>query len=96
MSELVASTKTQIKRIVPYAKDISIKIERDHDLYRSKIHVQIPGTILHAEKKAQTVWEAMELSYHAILKQIDKMKAKKQRKRVPRIWKWQMPIMPPP
>jgi ribosome-associated translation inhibitor RaiA len=96
MSELVASTKSQIKRIVPYAKDVLIKIERDHELYRSKIHVKIPGTVLHAEKKAPTVWEAVELSYHAILKQIDKIKAKRQKKHIARIWKWQDPHIPPP
>ncbi len=96
MSELVASTKSQIRRIVPNAKDIFIKIERDHKLYRSKIHVKIPGTVLHAEKKAQTVWEAVELSYLAILKQIDRIKAKRQKRHMPRVWKWQAPHLPPP
>ncbi len=96
MSELVISTKSQIKRIAPNAKDITVKIERDHQFYRSKIHVHMLGTVLHAEKKAQTLWESLELSYHAILKQIDKVKAKKQRRRGPRVWKWQMTTMPPP
>ena len=96
MSELVASTKSQIKWIVPYPKDIFIKIKRAHDLYRLKIHVKITGTILHAEKKAQTVWESVELSYHAILKQIDRIKAKRQKRHAPRVWKWQAPHIPPP
>ena len=96
MSDLVTSTKNQLQRIIPYAKNVLIKIERDHNHYRSKIHVNVPGAVLHADKKAPTVWEAIELSYHAILKQVDKIKAKKQTKRSARVWKWQMPPMPPP
>lgn len=85
MTEFVSSTKNQIKRFVPNAKDIFIKIERDHEHYCSKIHVQIPGAVLHSEKKAESAWEALTLSYHAILKQVDKYKAKKrQRKLSPR------------
>lgn len=91
MSQLIASTKNQIKRLAPYAKDVLVKIERDHELYRSKIVVKVPGAVLHAEKKAQTVWEAVDFSYHAIRKQIDKIKSKRQKKHTPRVWKWQVP-----
>jgi ribosomal subunit interface protein len=77
MSELIASTKNHLKQIIPAAKNIIIKLERDHEQYVSKIHVQMPGNVLHAEKKAPTVFEAMDSSYHAIVKQIQKIKSKK-------------------
>lgn len=80
MSELVASTKKQIKRIIPYAKSIWIKVEKDHQFYRSQINLKVPGNILHVKKKAATIGEAMELSTLAIKKQIKKMKEKRQGK----------------
>lgn len=83
MSELITSTKSQLKRIVPNAKDILIKIERDHELYRSKIHVNVPGAVIHADKRAETVWEALDCSYQAALKQIERLKSKKQPKTRP-------------
>ncbi len=81
MSELISSTKSNLKRIVPNAKDILIKVERDHHFFLSKIHVHVPGKILHAEKKAETVWEAVDSSYQAVLRQIEKIKNKHREKR---------------
>ncbi len=77
MTELIMSTKSHLKRIVPNARDIKIKLERDHEMYLSKIHVQIPGKVIHAEKKAETVWEAIDSSYQAILKQLEKFRTKR-------------------
>lgn len=81
MTDLISSTKSNLKRIVPNAKDILIKVERDHEQFRSKIHVHVPGKVLHAEKKAETVWEAIDNSYQAVLKQFEKIKTKRQAKR---------------
>lgn len=83
MSELITFTKTNIKRMVPYAKNIEVKVERDHDQFLSKIHVNVPGRALHAEKKAETVWEAIDESFQAIRKQIEKVKTKKLLRRKP-------------
>jgi ribosomal subunit interface protein len=81
MTDLILSTKSNLKRIVPNAIDILIKVERDHEKILSKIHVHVPGKVLHAEKKAETVWEAIDYSYQAILKQFEKNKTKRQIKR---------------
>ncbi len=81
MTDLISSTECNLKRIVPNAKDIFIKVERDHDYFLSKIHLHVPGKVLHAEKKAETIWEAIDSSYQAVLKQIEKVKAKRQAKR---------------
>jgi ribosomal subunit interface protein len=81
MTELISSTKSNLQRMAPNAKDIMIKVERDHEMYLSKIHVQVPGKVLHAEKKAGTIWEAIDDSYQAVLKQIEKVKSKRQTKR---------------
>jgi ribosome-associated translation inhibitor RaiA len=76
MSDLISSIKNNLKKIIPNAKDIFIKVERDHTQFLSKIHVQVPGKILHAEKKAETAWEAIDSSYQAVLKQVEKTKAR--------------------
>lgn len=81
MTDLISSTKSNLKRIIPNAGNILIKVEREHEQYCTKIHVHVPGKVLHAEKKARTAWEAMENSYQAVLKQIDKIKTKQQIKR---------------
>lgn len=95
MSEIITSTKSHLKQIIPAAKNIIIKLERDHEQYVSKIHIQMPGKVLHAEKKAGTVWEAMESSYHAILKQMQKVKSKKVDKGKLARWKYQLQQIPP-
>ena len=81
MTELITSTKNHLKQIIPNAKDIFIKVERDHESYRSKIHIQIPGAVLHAEKLAESPLDALDSSYHAVMKQIEKIKTKKNVKR---------------
>lgn len=97
MTKLTSLIEGQIKQIAPNAKKIIVKIERDHDLYLSKIHMRLPGIVLHAQKKGQTVWEALNLSYEAIVKQVVKFKMKKRVnvKRRNRIWRWQEPLGPP-
>lgn len=77
MSELIESTKGHLEQMIPTAKEIKVKLERDHEQYVSKIHIQLPGSVLHAQKKAPTVWEAMDFSYQAILKQLKKLKFKR-------------------
>ena len=75
MSELITATKSHLKQIIPAAKNIIIKLERDHEQYVSQIHIHMPGSVLHAKKKAPTVWDAIDSSYHAILRQIQKVKS---------------------
>ena len=77
MTNLTSMVEGQIMLIAPNAKNISIKIERDHEQYLSKIHMRMPGIVLHAQKKGQTAWEALNLSYEAIAKQVVKFKMKK-------------------
>lgn len=67
--------------MVPNAKDILIRVERDRRKFLSKIHIHVPGKVLHAEKKAETVWEAIDQSYKAVLKQIDRVKKRNHFKR---------------
>lgn len=95
MTKLASLIEGQIKQVAPNAKKIEVKIKRDHDLYLSKIHMRLPGMVLHAQKKGQTVWEALNLSYDAIVKQVVKFKMKKRVKRRSRIWRWQGPLGPP-
>lgn len=95
MSELIASTKCHLKQIIPTARDINIKLERDNGFYISKIHIQLPGVVLHAQKKAPTVWEALDISYHAILKQIKKLKFKRVARGMNTKLKYQL-LRPPP
>ncbi|HXH75462.1 MAG TPA: HPF/RaiA family ribosome-associated protein [Bacteriovoracaceae bacterium] len=80
MSELISATKNQLERIVPDARKIVIKVERDHGAYFSRLHIHVPGRVLHAEKKGQTVLEALDSSYEAMLKQIQKFKARRKAK----------------
>ena len=94
MTKLTSLIEGQIKQIAPNAKDINVKIERDRNLYLSKIHMRLPGSVLHAQKKGHTVWEALNLTYEAIAKQIVKFKLKKRIYRKNRIWRWQDPIGP--
>ena len=95
MTTLTSIVRCQIKQIAPNAKDIIVKIEHDHGLYLSKIHMRLPGLVLHAQKKGKTVREAMNSSYEAIAKQVIKFKLKKTVKRKNRIWRWQEPLGPP-
>lgn len=94
MTKLTSLFEGQIKQIAPNAKKVKIKIVRDHDMYLSKIHLRLPGIVLHAQKKGQTVWEALNLSYEAIVKQVVKFKMKKRSKRNFKIWRWQDPLGP--
>lgn len=94
MTKLTSLIEGQIKQIAPNAKKVIIKIERDHDKYLSKIHLRMPGIVLHARKKGQTVWEALNLSYEAIVKQVVKIKMKKRSKKSFKIWRWQDPLGP--
>lgn len=96
MTKLTSLIEGQIKQVAPNAKNIVVKIERDHNLYLSKIHMQLPGMVLYAQKKGQTVWESLNLSYEAIVKQVVKFKMKKLTKRKSRVWRWQGPSGPPP
>jgi ribosome-associated translation inhibitor RaiA len=77
MTDLISSTKSNLKKKIPQADNILVKVERDHEFFLSKIHVHVPGKVLYATKKAETAWEALENSYHAVLKQIKRKKKKK-------------------
>lgn len=81
MSDLISSTKKHIKKIAPFARDVVIQMEKDHDKFLSKILVYTPGALLKAEKKAETFWEALDSSYGAVAKQIEKLKSRKKGRR---------------
>lgn len=81
MNDLISETKNNLMKIVPNAKHIFVKIERDRKKFLSKIHVHVPRKVLHAEKKADSAWEALDSTYEAVLKQIDRIKTKRQMKR---------------
>lgn len=95
MTKFRSLIEGQIKQIAPNAKNISVKIERDHDYYLSKIHMRLPGMVLYAQKKGHTVWESVNLCYEAIVKQVVKFKMKKRTKKKYRVWRWQDPQGPP-
>lgn len=95
MTKLKTLIEGQIKQIAPNAKNISVKIVRDHEFYQSKIHMRLPGMVLYAQKKGNTVWESLNLCYEAIVKQVVKFKMKKRTKKKNRIWRWQEPLGPP-
>ena len=96
MSELIKMTKNHLRQLVPKASNIEIKIEREHQQYLSKIHIHLPGRVLHAHKRAASVGESLDSTYQAILKQIHKIKSKKQTKGKIRKWIFREPILPPP
>lgn len=77
MTDVVSSTRESLKRLVPNAKNIIVKVQRDHDRFRSKIHVKVPGRVLHSVKEGETAMRAIDESYHAVLKQFEKMKNKR-------------------
>lgn len=81
MSELISTTKTHIKKIAPFARDVVIQMRRENDKFLSKILVYTPGVTLSAKKKADTFWEALEMSYGAVAKQIEKLKGRKNARR---------------
>ena len=56
--------------------------------------MRLPGSVLYAQKKGQTMWEALNLSYNAIAKQVVKFKMKKRVKKKNRIWRWENPAGP--
>lgn len=96
MTKLTSLIEEQIRQVAPNAKDIIVKVERNHGQYLSKVHMRLPGTVIHAQKKGQNIWEALILSYEATIKQIGKYKMKKRTKRKHMIWRWQDPLGPPP
>lgn len=81
MTEMITSTEKHLKQIVPQAQNIVIKVARDHELFSSKIHMHLPGKVIHAQKKAQTLSEALDSTCDAVLKQIEKNKGRRLRKR---------------
>lgn len=81
MTDLISSTKDTLKKILPNARNVFVKVERDHGLFLSKIHVHVPGSVFHVQKKAETISDAIESSYKAIIKKIDKLKTKRSNKR---------------
>ena len=95
MKKLTSLIQSQLKQFAPNAKNIIVKVERDHDAYLSKIHMQLPGLVLHAQKKGESVWEALHLTSEAIRKQLMKFKLKRCGKRKSQVWRWQEPLVPP-
>lgn len=86
MSELILSAKKHLKQIIPEAMEIDIKLHRDHEQIVSKVHIHLPGKVLHATKKSLNVREALDSSCEAIIKQMQKFKTKRAPKR--KNWKW--------
>jgi len=93
MNKLTTTIEGQIKQLAPKAKNISIRVEKDHDQYLAKIHMRLPGMVLHAQKKGQTMWESLNSSYDAIVKQICKFKMKERMKKKIPVWRWHDPLV---
>lgn len=45
MSELISTIKNQLHQMVPNAKTIWIKVERDYQWYLTKTHLHLPGAV---------------------------------------------------
>lgn len=84
MSELISSTKQHLKKLAPFARDIVIKMERRKGHYLSKIKICSKGATLHAQKSGDSFWEALDSSYGAMVKQIEKLKTRRQSHRFKR------------
>lgn len=75
--KLVESTREYFKSMYPWIKDVSVVIKRTKDGILSKIHIKMPGKVLHAQKVDATPSKSLDRSRDAIHKQIIKMKAKR-------------------
>ncbi len=95
MSELILTAKNHLKHIMPKALDIDIKVTRDHEFFVSRVHVHLPGGIIHAEKKADNYSEALDEACEAAIRQMQKFKSKRGPKRKEGI-KQQMPLVTAP
>lgn len=72
MSKFIVETRNYLKKRFPKATVIDIKLSMDRDDYVSAIHVVMPGRIVHAEKKAASVWKALDLAATAAIRQLDR------------------------
>lgn len=75
--------KNHILKLVPYAKDIDIKIDKSETGdYESLIRVHVPPRKKFiAVKRSESLKVSLEKSRQAILRQVKKLKEKKQSKR---------------
>ena len=55
MTKLTSVFEDQIKKFEPSVRDIVVKIVRDHELYSSKIHIRLPGMVIHTNKKGKNI-----------------------------------------
>lgn len=78
MTKVIQETKEHIKRIFPQTKDLDIKVQRDADgNFVSKIHLRTTSRILHAMKTDPNFRKSLNKTFHAILSQVKKVKARR-------------------
>lgn len=82
MSKLVEQVKENIRRMDPNIQSVKVKVERSPEgEFVSKFHVHSRHGVLHAVKKAASYRKSVDRSFHAIIKQIQKIKAKRLKRR---------------
>lgn len=82
MSNIIVETKNHILKINPDISDVKISVDKGPGgQFISKIHLRSKAGILHAVKKATSYKESIDRSYHAIIKQMEKLKEKKKSRR---------------
>lgn len=81
-SKSIDKVKQHIKHIFPYLKDIRIKMEKpDGNSFRSKIIVKAPNKkVIIATKDAENYNSALEKSEQAVIKQINKIQTRWEKK----------------
>ncbi len=80
--EIISGTCDNIRRIFPESKYVEIKVNKDQGKYESLIMVKAPKKRLLAKKSAKNYKASIDKSYEAIVRQIHKVKAKEDKKRL--------------
>ena len=81
MSHIIEDTRNHIRKIHPQTDSVDIQIRKDRKgLFQSKIHIRTRLGVIHASKCGETYRECLDRSFHAILKQIERIKMKRKSK----------------
>ncbi|MCB9092468.1 MAG: HPF/RaiA family ribosome-associated protein [Halobacteriovoraceae bacterium] len=81
---LIEQTRSHIEKIYPWARDVSITVDEDgHGVFNAKIIVTSNRGDLIAKKHDSNFQKSLDKSYHAIVRQIHKIKAKNDRRKHP-------------
>lgn len=82
MSLVVELAKEHIAKMDPNVQEVDVRMERSPEgEFVAKIHVRLKDRVLHAVKKSASYRESLDRSCHAILKQMQKIKAKRLKRR---------------